>query len=301
MKAEYDYWAATTEVVVKDLEVIKAWIQGVEDTFVADATVDDGTKGYNEWKTKYTAAKKAKAKYDKYDEALKEFTGVDEDGEALGMVGKLTDPSATTVPGQEFATISSVLMASLVEPETVYGYYPGEWSENLGGEQLAAAQELFPDYPEKIAEWDETIKETNDVLIHYATLIQAAKKAYLAAAQIAGEDVASETGLKPTNFDQLVENYKAANKRYRERLIGIIEDFQADIETLEERIAKFNQGIPQLDIAIAEAEKELKVETARLQGYEQALAYAKANLEHLLEYIKSLDVNFVVPAVDFDD
>jgi chromosome segregation ATPase len=186
-------------------------------------------------------------------------------------------------------------MASLVEPVTVYGYYPGEWSENLGGEQLAAAQELFPDYPEKIAEWDETIKETNDVLIHYATLIQAAKKAYTAAAKIAGENVGAD------NWDDLVENYKKANENYRKRLLGIIEDFQADIETLEERIAKFNQGIPQLDIAIAEAEKELKVETARLQGYEQALAYAKANLDKILEYIKSLDVNFVVPAVDFDD
>ncbi|MBR5052695.1 MAG: hypothetical protein IKW91_05670, partial [Bacteroidaceae bacterium] len=293
MKAEYDYWAATTEVVVKDLEVIKAWIQGVEDTFVADATVDDGTKGYNDWKTKYADAKKAKAKYDKYDEALKEFTGVDEDGEALGIVGPLTDPSAATIPGQEFANISSVLMAQLVEPETVYGYYPGEWSEDLGGAQLAAAQELFPEYPEKIAEWDETIKDTEDELLHYATLIQAAKKAYFATAQIADENVDNAA-----NWDQLVENYKKANENYRKRLVGIIEKLQGEIETLEERIAKFNQGIPQLDIAIAEAEKELKVETARLQGYEEALAYAKANLDKLMEYIKSLDANFVVPAFD---
>ena len=291
MKAEYDYWAATTEVVVKDLEVIKAWIQGVEDTFVADATVDDGTKGYNDWKTKYAAAKKAKAKYDKYDEALKAFTGVDEDGEALGIVGPLTDP-CTPVPGNEFKTISSVLMGALVEPVTVYGYYPGEWSENLGGAQLAAAQELFPEYPEKIAEWDETIKDTEDELLHYATLIQAAKKAYTAAATIAGENVGAD------NWDQLVENYKKANENYRKRLVGIIEKLQGEIETLEERIAKFNQGIPQLDIAIAEAEKDLKVETARLQGYEEALAYAKANLDKLMEYIKSLDVNFVVPAFD---
>ncbi len=296
MKAEYDYWAATTEVVVKDLEVIKAWIQGVEDTFVADATVDDGTKGYKEWNTKYTAAKKAKAKYDKYDEALKEFTGVDEDGEALGIVGPLTDPSGAAIPGEEFATIASVLMPQLVELKNVYGFYPGEWSEKLGGKQLEAAQALFPEYPAKIQEWDVTIQETEDQLLHYATLIQAAKKAYFAAAKIAGENVEDAA-----NWDELIENYKAANKAYRDRLIGIIEDLQADIETLEERIAKFNQGIPQLDIAIAEAEKELKVETARLQGYEKALAYAKANLDHLLEYIKSLDVNFVVPAVDFDN
>ena len=296
MKAEYDYWAATTEVVVKDLEVIKAWIQGVEDTFVADATVDDGTKGYKEWNTKYTAAKKAKAKYDKYDEALKEFTGVDEDGEALGIVGPLTDPCTGLIPGEEFATITSVLMPELVEPKNVYGFYPGEWSENLGGAQLEAAQALFPEYPEELQEWDVTIQETEDELLHYATLIQAAKKAYFASAKIAGENVDDAA-----NWDELIENYKAANKAYRERLIGIIEDLQSDIETIEQAIAKFNQGIPQLDIAIAIAEKELTVEKARLQGYEEALAYAKANLDHLLEYIKSLDVNFVVPAVDFDD
>ena len=141
-----------------------------------------------------------------------------------------------------------------------------------------------------------TIQETEDELLHYATLIQAAKKAYFASAKIAGENVDDAA-----NWDELIENYKAANKAYRERLIGIIEDLQSDIETIEQAIAKFNQGIPQLDIAIAIAEKELTVEKARLQGYEEALAYAKANLDHLLEYIKSLDVNFVVPAVDFDD
>ena len=296
MKAAYDYYLATSTKLVQDLAVVKAWIEGVEATFEADATVDDGTKGYTQWQKDYKAAQKAKAAYDEYDEALKEFTGVDEDGEALGIVGPLTDPSATTIPGQEFATIASVLMPQLVEPKDVFGDYPGEWAEELGGKQLEAAKTLFPEYPTEIMAWDEEIRETEDELLHYATLIQAAKKAYFAAAKIAGENVEDAA-----NWDELVENYKAANKAYRERLIGIIEDLQADIETIEEAIAKFNQGLPQLDIAIAMAEKELKVETARLQGYEQALAYAKANLEHLLEYIKSLDVNFVVPAVDFDD
>ena len=295
MYAAYNYYEAVNEKIAQDLEYIKKWIQGVESTFVADATVDDGTAGYNQWKTDYAAAKEAKEAYDEYDEALKAFTGVDEDGEALGIVGPLTDPSAATVPGEEFKTISSVLMPVLVEPVTVYGYYPGEWSENLGGAQLAAAQVLFPEYPEKIAEWDETIKDTEDELLHYATLIQAAKKAYFAAAKIADENVDNAT-----NWDELVENYKKANENYRNRLLGIIEDLQTEIETLEQRIAKFNQGLPQLDIAIAEAEQKVKVETARLEGYKEALAYAKANLDKLMEYLKGLDVNFVVPAIDVD-
>lgn len=296
MFAAYKYYEATNEKIAEDLAYIKKWIDGVEATFEADATVGPDKAAYDQWKKDYKAAQKAKEAWDEYDEALKEFTGVDEDGEALGIVGPLTDPSGAAIPGEEFATIASVLMPQLVEPKNVYGFYPGEWSENLGGAQLEAAQALFPEYPVELQEWDVTIQETEDQLLHYATLIQAAKKAYFASAKIAGENVDDAA-----NWDELIENYKAANKAYRQRLIDIIDDLQTEIENLEQSIAWFNAGVPQLDIAIAIAEKELTVEKARLQGYEEALAYAKANLDHLLEYIKSLDVNFVVPAVDLDD
>jgi hypothetical protein len=306
MKAYSDYYDAVNDKVEEDLAYIKAWIEGVEATFEADEEAAPGkaTKQYNDdhkaWETTKKNYDTKKAAYDEYVAAKAEFAGitVDEKGDTTvnAIVGPLTDPCTGLIPGEEFATIASVEIPELVEPKNVYGFYPGLWNEDLGGAQLEAAQMLFPEYPVELQEWDVTIQETEDQLLHYATLIQAAKAAYFAAAKIAGENVEDAA-----NWDELVENYKAANKAYRERLIGIIEDLQADIETIEEAIAKFNQGLPQLDIAIAMAEKELKVETARLQGYEQALAYAKANLEHLLEYIKSLDVNFVVPAVDLDD
>jgi chromosome segregation ATPase len=187
-------------------------------------------------------------------------------------------------------------MPELVEPKNVYGDYPGEWAEGLGGLQLVAAEELFPEYPEEIMEWNDELEDTEDQLLHYATLIQAAKDAYFQAAKIADELVKNENDKDPKNFDQLVKNYQDANKRYRERLAKEIKDLQAKIENNEESIAKFNQGLPQLDIAIARAENELRVEKEILKGLKQALSYAKENLDRILEYMKSLDgVNFVIP------
>ena len=132
----------------------------------------------------------------------------------------------------------------------------------------------------------------DDITEEYGILIDAAKAAYLAAAQVAGENVGDAT-----SFDQLIENYKEANKNYRKRILDKIESLQEEIDQWEQNLAKWEVGAPAREIEIAEAANTLKVETARLQGYKEALSYAKANLDHLLEYIKSLDVNFVVPAV----
>ena len=260
----------------------------------AQAGIFDEEK-YNAAVAKFNAAK---AKVDAWKAAAKAYTGAEVAPRKI--VGTYPDPASITWKSDGTGRFELAEYSDFT-PNTA----TGEWVSKIGGKtfggtQLELAKEIFPEFPAKLKEWSEAIALTEDLLQHYHILLQSAKDAYFAAAKANNELVQNKDKVDPTNFDQLVENYKAANKRYRERLVGIIEKLQGDIETLEERIAKFAQGIPQLDIAIAEAEKDLQVETARLKGYEEALAYAKANLDHLLEYIKSLDVNFVVPAVDFD-
>jgi len=289
MKAEWDYQVSLQDFD-SDLAKIKAWVMEVRMAFEADeAQAGQFKEGdYNRDVNSYNTYKTNKATYEA---ALKEFTG-------SAKQNPVTIGATVATPDQ-FKNVNEVLLRAyvgtsevaggLVKDKTSFDEYPGEWNAKLGGQQLEMAKELFPEYPEKIAEWYEEQKEVKDVLEHYHVLINAAKEAYYAAAVIAGENV-DNAG----NWDALVENYTQANTNYRNRLVGIIEDLQGEIETLEERIAKFNQGIPQLDIRIAEAEKALAIAKTKLEGYEQVLAYAKANLDHMLEYIKSLDAEYVI-------
>ena len=234
-----------------------------------------------------------KPRIDDWRKKLQEFAG--EGAMETSAIVKLSTPTAPTGAKTDFTTIDNVNIPELVEPKNAFDVYPGEWNEDLGGYQKELAEELFPEYPTKLMAWDIDIEATKDGLKHYEILMSAAKDAYFASAQIADELVANKDGVDPTTWDQLVKNYEEANKRYRARLIGIIEELQEEIEANEECIAKFNQGLPQLDIAIAKAERVLRVETARLEGYKEALDYAKANLDRILEYVKSLDANFVIP------
>ena len=294
MKAEWDYQVSLQDFD-SDLAKIKAWVMEVRMAFEADeaqAGIFDEEK-YNAAVTKFNAAK---AKVDAWKAAAKAYTGAEVTPRKI--VGTYPDPASITWKTDGTGRFELAEYSDFT-PNTA----TGEWVSKIGGKtfggtQLELAKEIFPEFPAKLKEWSEAIAQTEDLLQHYHILLQSAKDAYFAAAKANNELVQNKDKVDPANFDQLVKNYQDANKRYRERLVGIIEKLQGQIETLEERIAKFNQGIPQLDILIAEAEKDLKVESARLKGYEEALAYAKANLDHLLEYIKSLDANFVVPAFD---
>jgi hypothetical protein len=284
------YYKLVDQKATTDLADIRKQINAVITAFSDDAAregkflEDKYNSDHDTWETN-------KPLYDAYVAALKEFTGTDSKGKANG-VQKFSAP--TTAPA-DFTSVAEVLMGNAVEPKNAYGTYPGTWQKKLGGKQLELANELFPEYPESIKAWDEQIEDDNDQITHDRILINAAKDAYFASATIADELVKDKDGNKPANWDELVKNYEEANKRYRARLIGIIEELQEEIEANEECIAKFNQGLPQLDIAIAKAERVLRVETARLDGYKEALAYAKANLDRILEYVKSLDANFVIP------
>ena len=287
MKACYDYYVATNPQITDELAAVKAWVESVEKTFESDAakaTTDD-TKAYKDWKKNYEAAVERYA-------ALAAFTGLDEEtGLPLGlwMLGSYPDPESIT-PNNYFELFDI----------NVLGDVDG-WSEYLGGMQLALAEQCFPKFPEVWQGWKEAIEEYNDEKFHLETLIDSFKAAYFAAAKAAGYDEFNKTGEKAKDWDELIDAYKAARESYINSLKAKIKDQETIIDTNAKNIADFWSEVPAIDIEIANAEADLSIETRRMLALEQALAYAKANMEKVLEYVQSQDANFVLLNADLND
>lgn len=287
MKAAYDLWAATNEEITNELAAIKAWIEGVEKTFEADAekTGKADEAGYKAWQKAYKAATEHAADLIEFIGALAEFTGVDEEGDPNGIVvilGSYDDPDSIT-PNNWFELLN----------KNILGDCDG-WIENLGGAQLALAEELFPDFPEVFQGWKEAIEEYNDEKAHLEILMDSFKAAYFAAAKAAGYDEFSKDGKKATDWDELFDAYTAAREAYVKKLENDIKAQTERIDTNAKKIADYYSEIPAIDIEIADARANLEIEKHRLAALEQALALAKANMEKILEYVQSQDANFVL-------
>ena len=74
----------------------------------------------------------------------------------------------------------------------------------------------------------------------------------------------------------------------------IYDYYEGVIDSNAKKIADFYNEIPLIDIEIADAEADLAIEQHRLAALEKALAYAKENLNRIIEYLKSLDVNYIL-------
>lgn len=287
MKAAYDLWAATNEEITNDLAAIKAWIEGVEKTFAADAekTGKDDEAAYKAWQKAYKAATDHAADLLEFIGALAEFTGLDEEGDPNGIVlilGSYDDPDSIT-PNNWFELLN----------KNILGDCDG-WIDGLGGAQLALAEELFPDFPEVFQGWKEAIEEYNDEKAHLEILIDSFKAAYFAAAKAAGYDEISDAGKAAADWDALYKAYEDAREAYVETLKNAIEKQKGIIDANAKKIADYWSEVPAIDIEIADAEANLTIESHRLAALEQALALAKANMEKILEYVQSQDANFVL-------
>lgn len=287
MKAAYDLWAATNEEITNELAAIKAWIEGVEKTFEADAekTGKADEDGYKAWQKAYKAATKHAADLLEFIGALAEFTGLDEEGDPNGIVlilGSYDDPDSIT-PNNWFELLN----------KNILGDCDG-WIDGLGGAQLALAEELFPDFPEVFQGWKEAIEEYNDEKAHLEILIDSFKAAYFAAAKAAGYDEFNKEGKAAADWDALYKAYKNAREAYINKLKALIEAQKEVIDQNSKNIADYYSEVPAIDIEIAEATANLRIEKHRLEALEQALALAKANMEKILEYVQSQDANFVL-------
>ena len=287
MKAAYELWAATNEEITNELAAIKAWIEGVEKTFEADAekTGKADEDGYKAWQKAYKAATKHAADLLEFIGALAEFTGLDEEGDPNGIVlilGSYDDPDSIT-PNNWFELLN----------KNILGDCDG-WIENLGGAQLALAEELFPDFPEVFQGWKEAIEEYNDEKAHLEILMDSFKAAYYAAAKAAGYDEFNKEGKAAADWDALYKAYKNAREAYVTKLKNAIKADEDVIDQNAKKIADFWSDVPTINIEIADALADVKIEQHRLEALEQALALAKANMEKILEYVQSQDANFVL-------
>lgn len=287
MKAEYDYYVATNPNITDELAAVKAWIEEVEKTFKADAdkTGQDDTAAYKKWQKDYKAATEHAAQLIEFLAALAEFTGVDEEGAPNGLVlilGSYDDPDSIT-PNNWFELLN----------KNILGDCDG-WIDGLGGTQLELAETLFPEFPEVFQGWKEAIEEYNDEKAHLEILMDSFKAAYFAAAKAAGYDEFNKDGKAAADWDALFKAYKDAREAYVKKLQADITADSMLIDDLKKKVADYWSEVPAIDIEIADAEADLKIQTHRLAALEQALALAKANMEKILEYVQSQDANFVL-------
>ena len=283
--AEYLYQLALNPAV-GDIAEIQAWVEEVEAAFDDQVTAAEAAakKAYDDAVTAYNKAKdtydKAKAKYDAYQTALGEFTGLNKDKKPNGLK-KITG--------------SYPDVASIQYKFEFVNVVDGEWVNTLGGKQLELANQIFPDFPEKLNEWYNTNEEIDDTIAHAQILIAALKPAYYAAAKAAGYTEALDNA---ATYDELIENYEAMREAYIDALEADIEAQEAEIDANMKLIADFESADSQADIDIAKAQAELDKENKKLNAMEEVLKGARENLDRILAYIQTLDVNFVIIPTD---
>jgi len=263
------------------IEKIENWAKDMRKVF-DDAIENNGkddtaayTKAHDAWKTKDDKWKTDNEKYTKYNNALIEFTGKDKDGKALG-IKKITGSYPDVKSIQYKFELVNVL--------------DGEWVKSLGGKQLELANKYFPEFPEKLNDWYVRNEEIDDEIAHYNILIDALKPAYYAACKAAGYVDALDN---PADFDALVEAYEDARQAYIDALEADIEAQEAVIDANAKLIADFESGVPALEIEIAEAQAKLNLEQKKLTVLNELLKGAKENLDRIIAYLLSQDVNFI--------
>ena len=293
--AHYMFWLDKAGTIDEDdLNVIKDWVSAVEHAFALDAEEAGmpNVEAYEEAKAAYDRVNAKAEKVKAYLAKKKEFTGEDKDGNPNEFV-EITISDYDQF--NEFFTKDEVTF-ELVPKDPIYDVYTGKWIKALGGKQLEIANTLFPKLPENMKEWQDNLDSINDRKEHVETLQTAYGKAYKSAAK-AKYDVEGST------LDDVIANVQ---REVVNDFAVVIEDyFDAldDIKTYTEDIRDYDQKVHvekvhPAELALAKAQRDLAIATAKLDGYQEVLAYAKANLDKILEYIKSLDVNFVVVTDD---
>ena len=285
------------------LDDIKNWAEKVRKVFDA-AIAKNGTPNkskYEEWKKDYEPAKEA---WDEYEAALIEFTGtrVDASGDTvINGVYFITSPfdASTITPPYPLIDVKNLFATNIL------GVYVG-WIETLGGEQLANAIKAFGEEPwEKFNEWNKTKAQYNAQKTDLAGLKTKAENVFKAEAKMEGYDRVESAA----DFEAAYKAYVQAYKALRDAIV-VYDEFgnidmnnteakvnkaMQEIERLSHEAACYKSDVPDWEGLIAEAQKDLKVQEARLQSLKSALEYAKTNYEKLKEYILSQDASYVIP------
>ena len=308
MKARYNDWLANhpEKDFEQDTKVIEDWITAVETAFENDAAKagkDDKT-AYGNAHDAWEDAVDKKAVWDEYEAALIEFTGtrVDASGDTvINGVYVITSPfdaSGITAP-YPLTDVKNLFATNIL------GVYVG-WIETLGGEQLANAIEAFGEEPwEQFNEWNAEKAQYTAQKTDLSGLKTKAEAVYKAEAKMEGYDRVADAA----SFDAAYTAYVNAYNALRNAIV-VYDEFgnidmnnteakvnkaYQEIERLSHEAACYKSDVPDWEGLIAEAQKDLKIQEARLQSLKTACEYAKANYEKLKEYILSQDASYVIP------
>ncbi len=287
----YMYWLDKIGTIdIETLNALKEWVKAVEDAFDADLLPSE--EKLDEAKEYYNALVAKGNAYDKYVAAKKEFTGTRKVGSKTVINDVFCKTPWTKGDPMKITKVEDLFNVNIL------GRIDG-WREDLGGTQLENAKKIFgEDLPSIYQGWQDKDAEYAQDILDMDDLKTLAEKVYMAAAKIAGyedfaasmmtsyADIAELKQLMDSYYEYLIETYE-----------GKIEKAKKNIETYRHKIATFKSGVPAIDIEIADAEADLKIEQHRLAALEQALELAKANMEKVLEYIQTVDANFVLPEI----
>jgi len=296
--------ANKNKVDEQDLAVIDKWITAVEARFDA-------------FKEEETA--KAKAAYE-YDNAVYEVKAANYETVNNAYTALLGTYKNATGKDRFYALVTEIAVVNpfgaVDQTSTpVYDATAAKWL--LHGKQLEFAESSFPEFAKTMGELYQRDWKVNDQIAHNNIILNAMKPAYLAAAKAAeyqkyvdaeGNQQTMNTG----SWDDLITSYEAARKKYvndLDALIKGIKEGTADenIPAYKKLIADFamfsdptvspdGTEMPYVMMQIAEAQLELESATQKLGAMQQALAYAKANLDRILEYVKSeTDASVLLP------
>ncbi len=323
MKAASDYYSATTSKPSQNLAKIRAEIKKVEDAIAADQA-KIGTVDEEKYEKDVKAYNDAKKKAEDYAAAKEAFTGtrVKSDGDTVlnDVFVNYTMAGDTVVVSQDvLANVGKLTKVEDLLSENLVKRYSG-WKEEIAGEQLTMAKNIFGDEP-----WKE-VNEYKDKADQYAeqkadltdvwTLTQ---NVYLAAAKYQGLAASGTSGEgHDASIKALYDAYKATYKLLRDRIVIFDEFGEVDITNLTPKVNKATKDIadyafeaadwkdenPRWDVKIEKAENELEVLKNRQKTIDQALKVAKENYDRLREYLLSQDgVSYVIPVstADIDD
>ena len=282
-----DTYNKSLEPFSTSLQEIREWIDDVDATF-GETAEEDAALVKKVFQADSAAWAAKKAAYDKYAKALETFVGGKaKDGYQIVYCNYYGDPNEFFDGNWFWFNLAGV---------DIFGDFDGKWADDkdidgfvLGGEQLKLAEKFFPGLPEKLLEWSTELKTLNEEADKAQIAYDALEKAYVKAAKAAGY-IDDDT----MSFDEVLEEVEETLDGLYDVYGAIVTYYEGQVDKNAKNIADFYNEVPLIDIEIADAQADLAIEQHRLAALEKALAYAKENLDRIIEYLKSLDVNFIV-------
>ena len=306
MVAEYRLWLAN-HPADKDLDVIKAWIESVEAAIkeLNAGNADLAKKAYELDKAVYdNLVKNAGTSRDNWTEFAGSYvsSGVTHfrpkitkiwmgDNYTIQYSGLYADTESTT-PNKPWTGSSN----------------NGSWNSNLKAKQLEFANEVLPDFPKKVAELMDRTDDIDDQIAHLDIFLESLKDAYFAAAKVYDlqKEFTDAEGNPAANWDELQANYEQALKDFKNKKDAMhqlcasnIKYYDGLVDKAAKEIADFDENTKAPEAALEVAKKQAALEEAKflLDYYETVFKGIKDDLNLILEYLKSLDIQFVIPNV----